>query len=422
MLFTCIFLIASVFQTYEFYLLLSCFLKVSKRRKRFILLVSITFFILISVPYLVLNIPIVTLVCSYAGTLVFTSVFEGTWKIKIIAGTFAMGIMVLAECVIAIVSGYVNLNLIQTNEYYSLLGTVCLPVVEFMIVLVIRNFKNMKEGEIVSVIYWIISVTLPVISLYLFVLFYKQPGISSSDVLSCTILLFIINIFVFYLYDKQMHGFMIRQEKYALEMQNQYQLNQLELMHEKVEKSRSLRHDFLKHISMISYLNEKGNKEELSDYLKEIQGNVNSQHKYVDTGNFVFDSILNYKIQEAMEQGIRIDAKVKIPEKLKVSIYDMNVILTNLIDNSIEAVHELKNKKVEVEITYSKSRLNIYIKNPYETVIINEKGKFLTTKRNKEKHGYGLKNVKSIVDKYEGIMNIENKNNIFEVFICLFVE
>lgn len=421
MLFTIIFLITSVFQIYEFYLLLECFLKESKNSGILVFLAYVGLFIMMTVPYLIFNIPIVTLICAYIGTLSVTLVYEGTWKIKILSGTFALGIMALAECVVAVFSGYIDLNVLKANEYHSLFGTVCLPIVEFMIVLIVRNFKNLKEGEDVSVTYWIISVTLPIISLYLFVLFYRQPDISSFEVLSGTIALFIINIFVFYLYDKQMHSFRIRQEKYSLELQNQYQMSQLELMNETVEKSRSLRHDFLKHISMISYLNERGSKEELKDYLLEIQGNVKEQHKYIETGNFIFDSILNYKIQEAAERGIRINIQVKVPAELKVSIYDMNVILTNLLDNSIEAVKKIENKRIEGEITYSKNRLQIHIKNPCKSVSINEEGKYLTLKVNKEVHGYGLKNVRAIVDKYDGVMEIENKHNIFCVFICLFL-
>lgn len=421
MLFTCIFLIASAFQTYEVYLLLSCFLKESKKLKVLVILSWIICFLMISIPYLVLNVPLVTLVFSYFGILLLAVSYEGSWKTKIIAATFAMGITVLAECLVAIISGYLHLELIHSNEYISLLSTVCLPIVEFVIVLIVRNFKHMREGENVSISYWAISVMLPILSICLFILFYIQPEIKTSDILICTVILFIINIFVFYLYDKQMQNFAIRQEKYELELQNQYQSNQLNLMHENVEKARSFRHDILKHISMISYLNDRGSSEELSDYLEEIQENVASGHKYVDTGNFVFDSILNYKIQESLEKDIHMEVQIKVPAELEVSTYDMNVILTNLLDNSIEAVQSIEDRRIDVEITYSKNRLNIRIQNPYGEVS-QKNGKYITTKSDKDAHGYGLKNVQHIVEKYDGVMETSDKNGIFTVFICLFMK
>lgn len=421
MLFTVIFLITSVFQVYEFYLLFQCFLQNSKTNRFFVILAYMGLFIMTTVPYLLFNIPIVTLICSYAGTLLVTLVYEGTWKIKILSGTFTMGIMVWAECVVAVFSGYIGLKVFQSNEYHSMFGTVCLPIVEFMIVLIVRNFKNMKSGENVSALYWIISITLPIVSVYLLLLFYRQPYLNSFDVICCILILFIINIFVFYLYDKQMQNFRIKQEKETLELQSKYQLNEMELMYGTVEKSKSLRHDFLKHISMISYLNEQGNKEELAEYLEEIQNNVKLQQKYIETGNFVFDSILNYKIQTAMEEGICIEVQAKVPAELKVSIYDMNVILSNLIDNSIEAVRKIENKKIEIEIIYSKNRLQIHIKNPCGDVLTNDKGMYLTTKHDRETHGYGLRNVRTIVERYDGIMEVKNKDNVFSAFVCLFL-
>jgi len=53
----------------------------------------------------------------------------------------------------------------------------------------------------------------------------------------------------------------------------------------------------------------------------------------------------------------------------------------------------------------------IIIENPYCHTIIKSEGKFLSTKRHQKGHGFGLLNVKNIVDKYNGTINILHENN-----------
>lgn len=146
------------------------------------------------------------------------------------------------------------------------------------------------------------------------------------------------------------------------------------------------------------------------------------KQQYVDTGNFILDGILNYKIQEAATREIWIKAEVKVPTELELSVYDMNIILTNLLDNSIEAVKGTVDKRIQIHIMYSKSRLQIKIRNPFEGRRVKEKGDYITTKADKTKHGYGLKNVGKIVKKYDGIFDIREEDGEFIVDIVLLLE
>lgn len=416
-----VFLISEVIQTYEEYLLMRCFFKKRRvsGRAEFFAYVGSYFFK--AMPHLVFATPIITLVCSYSSTILITFIYIGSLKKRILSGTLSYMIMVMSECIVAIFSGYVDFDIFQKADYYSIFGTICLPLAKFLIILLVRNFKNISEGESVPASYWIICVALPLFSLVLFSLFYNQTSLKAVDLLCSTCILFMINVFVFYLYDHQIEAFRIKREKETLELQSQYQSKQLELMNQTVEQSREQRHDFLRHISMISYMVEQGEKRRLSDYLKEIQGNMAKKQQHVDTGNFVLDGILNYKIQEAVASEIRVEAEVKAPAELELSVYDMNIILTNFLDNSIEAVKNIEDKWIRVYIMYSKSRLQIKIRNPFEGERIKEKGNYITTKTDKTKHGYGLKNVGKIVKKYDGIFEVREEDGEFiaEVILLL---
>lgn len=420
MLFIVVFLISEVIQIYEDYLLMHCFFKECRLSGKMEFLAYVGLYFFRTIPYLVFATPIITLLCSYSSAILLTFIYVASLKRRVLAGTLSYIIMLLAECIVAVFSGYIDLDIFQKADYYSIFGTICLPLAQFLMVLLVRNFKNISEGETVPVSYWIICIVLPLLSVVLYSLYYRQEELGSVELVCSACILFIINIFVFFLYDHQIEAFRIKREKETLELQNQYQGRQLELMNQTVEQSREQRHDFLRHISMISYMIEQGEGKRLSDYLKEIQGNMAKKQQYVDTGNFVLDGILNYKIQEAAVSEIRVEVEVKVPAELELSVYDMNIILTNLLDNSIEAVKNIEDKRIQIHIMYSKSRFQIKIRNPFEGERIKDKGDYITTKADKTKHGYGLKNVGKIVKKYDGIFEIREEDGEFIAGIVLF--
>ena len=174
---------------------------------------------------------------------------------------------------------------------------------------------------------------------------------------------------------------------------------------------------------MISYLNENSEYQEIEKYLCELRENVYVERKYADSQNIVFDHVLNYKIQQASQKGIGVNVTIKIPFELEVSIHDMNILFSNLLDNAMEAVENMEEKRIDINISYQKKKLLIEIQNPYDATKVKRQGDILvTTKSNHELHGYGLKNVKKIVDKYEGVFDMNWGEKEFYVSICLFLK
>lgn len=412
--------LADIFQVYCYYLVFHCLFEKCKLSKKGELIFYAFFFLQTTIPHLVVNVAAITIFFTLTGCIWISFIYEGKVRKKILSGIFAYSIVVLAECLVAAFSGYIHLDFMERETYFSLYGTICLPLVEYLVVRIIKNFKNIRQGEEVSGVYWCITILLPIFSLGLYILFYKQVHWSSIELIIFIILLFVINIFVFFLYDHLSLYFRDKQEKETLALQTKYQMNQIELMHELGESARQQSHDFKKHISMISYLNQKGNQKDIEKYLEEIEDNVQFQQKFVETGNFILDSILNYKIQEAVLEGVRVDSEIALNTDLEISAYDMNGIIANLLDNSIEAVKKTEEKIVMLNIKYLSNKIYIYIENAYEKVMQND-GEYQTTKVDAINHGYGMKIIEDIVKKYNGTMDVLSENNRFIVKICLFL-
>ena len=141
----------------------------------------------------------------------------------------------------------------------------------------------------------------------------------------------------------------------------------------------------------------------------------------MDTGNYVLDSILNYKIHEASQYGINFTHEINVTGEQQFSAYDMNILLGNLIDNAIEAVKCLEGKKIDLNMNLVHGKLYIEIRNPYENVI-RDGERFCSTKTDKENHGYGLSIIQNIVDRYQGMLSIDTKQGIFCVSACLLLD
>ena len=87
---------------------------------------------------------------------------------------FAFVSMTLAECIVGLATGFLDLNVFQSREYYNVWGMVALPVVQYLVVLMIRNFRNLQKGREIPILYWAVTIVLPVFSLYLDLMICRQ--------------------------------------------------------------------------------------------------------------------------------------------------------------------------------------------------------------------------------------------------------
>ena len=121
-----------------------------------------------------------------------------------------------------------------------------------------------------------------------------------------------------------------------------------------------------------------------------------------------------------------MDVKVILPEKVRHS-FDINVLLGNLLENAIEAAGKTERKYLSVHVKLKRGILKVKIENSFESSHIlyeEQHGKDMvlkTTKPFTEQHGIGLKNVKKIVEKYNGTMAVTTQEGIFCVNLLLYM-
>lgn len=182
---------------------------------------------------------------------------------------------------------------------------------------------------------------------------------------------------------------------------------------------RQLKHDMKNHLMVLaSYLNS-GDYEAAKAYTSEILDKLNTMHSYIETGNSLLNHILNEKLELARSYGISVRAEIETLSFSRMHSIDFSALLTNLLDNSIEASKNEPSGELHLHIFQERGYDAVSIKNKIGKSVLEENPELRSTKEDKEQHGIGITQIKEIVTAYDGIYDFYEKEGYFcsRVFI-----
>lgn len=162
--------------------------------------------------------------------------------------------------------------------------------------------------------------------------------------------------------------------------------------------------------------------EEREEYLQEMEKAINLYRGQNVTGNAVLDTLLTKKKIYCLDHNIDFSMKANGKALSFLAVKDICTIMGNLLDNAIEYVSGLENadeRQIQGEIFEKGNFLMIRIENYYQGNPVEDNKLPKTTKIDKKSHGYGLKSVKYIAEKYEGSMTVRTENDWFIVRVLL---
>lgn len=194
-----------------------------------------------------------------------------------------------------------------------------------------------------------------------------------------------------------------------LKMQLSYINFNTELMDQVSHEKHQLKSNYL----YIRSLVESGEVKKLNLFLeKELQVNL-SGIRLINSGNKQLDLLLSYKLNNAYTKKIPFDYNILIPEKTVLDDEIVAGVFLNLIDNAIEASQNENNPLIKLKIDIVKNYLRVEIRNYIASNVIKQNPQLLSTKRDSSQHGLGLKIVKSVVTKNNGIFKNYIDSNFF---------
>lgn len=278
-------------------------------------------------------------------------------------------------------------------------------------------FRKNDMYDNVPIMYYITVIFVPLGSIVIG--YFAAKGLDIISLVTSVILL-LINIDIFYLYDSLIDMFSAKQERNLIQNQNEAYQNQLKLMQHSQMTVRCLKHDMDNHILKMQDLLANENYKDLKDYLSDTKKYIDIDKKIIDSGNESVDSTLNYKLARLSSMNVKTDFDVSIPSSLGISSFDMNIVISNLVDNSLEALELLSDteqKRMSISMKYKQGYVKIVIGNTFDGILPNG---IKTKKQDYRSHGIGLKSVERIVEKYGGILKTEVSKKWFEALVLMY--
>lgn len=156
--------------------------------------------------------------------------------------------------------------------------------------------------------------------------------------------------------------------------------------------------------------------------LKEIEKAILIYDSIAKTGNDTVDMILSEKCLRCERHSISFTYMVQADCLDGIDEMDLYTLLGNAVDNAIEAALQIADEEkrtISLKINRSGDAISIHLSNYTENKIVFKDGLPVTTKENKQYHGYGMKSIKYIVEKYKGHMTVGLEDGIFSLNIML---
>ncbi len=422
-LYTITYLLSQALGIYSVYKLIKSFFDGCKIKNLAEAMLYMLYYALTAIVYLTINIPLINLIVNIIAVFLLTFLYQSSIKKKLLVGLLTYTFMFGTEMIVVTLTGYIDFPIAERNDYHSVFGIVMVNVLIYAISMAANGFKNIKVGNTLPEAYWISLFLIPTSSLFMLVTIFQSTGLLMYQIAISTISVLIINFTVFFLFDKVARLYQEKQEKGIIEQQNKYYESQLQIINETQEVANIFRHDMKNHLRSLFSDIKSGNLNEAQKYISDIVDVYESGTEIINTGYPAIDSLVNFKLQTAKQNGVSVSVNASLPSDLNLSSFDMTVILGNLLDNALQAVSLVtENGFIDFAIHYSKGMLLIKVTNPFKTAIKREKGVIVTSKADKENHGYGLKSVNETVEKYNGTVNINPDNYIFTVTVVLYID
>lgn len=199
------------------------------------------------------------------------------------------------------------------------------------------------------------------------------------------------------------------------------QSNHYKMLTDNINKAKTAKHDLHHHILVMqSYLHNK-QFEELEEYLNQYQVRLTESTQPSLCEHYIVDAILHHYRSVAAESGIQFAVNVDMPVQVAINDLDICIILGNVIENAIEACQRMKDtgQFIKLHIKMIGDMVVVTLDNSYDGSVRETATALVSSKRSGCQEGIGLASVKSVINKYNGVLQIDYSANIFKTSIML---
>lgn len=329
------------------------------------------------------------------------------------------GILISIDKIMLLIVSYIPTGIweciVSNSTGVIILGLMCKMF--FLLCIIVLNclfrphgsFQMIKDRE------WIRFLIFPISTIVCMITFTRESEQVRNSELMVSFVLVLLNFLVFYIIRDVVYKEEELQQIRLLQERTKNQMNMYQYMESVYGEQRKKVHDFKNSMECIQGLLKSKRYEEAKEYLGQITENWMEEIDYVNTNHPIVDSVINQKFKQAKRKGIPLLLSINNLEKLKMKDEDIVILLGNLLDNAIEACEktEINSKWIKLRFLVQEESIIISVRNPVSELIKMENGKIISTKDNQEEHGIGLKNIRSVIDKYRGESTYSSNEGFF---------
>ena len=313
---------------------------------------------------------------------------------------------------------------VYTQSPYSYYGfCFAVKIIELFFVSILRMILHTRTTYTAAAKQdWLRVLVFPLMSTIIVITLTQISSVApeaAPQIMFCSLILLLADMLTIVLLN-----FLDRQQK-ALRDYSILQ-HSLKLEHDNVEawknaysSQRKQTHDYQNQLLAIRGLAQNGNgNSELIEYVSRLLQTDMTDAMLVQTGRSVVDVILNQKHALAKSKGIMLTAQLDDLREFSLPDEALVVVLSNLIDNAIEACDKNKapeHKTIKLRMQAEPEVNFLFIANYSEEPVKIVGNHILSTKPDRFAHGYGTKNIAAIMHQYgaEYIWDYQEDTHLF---------
>lgn len=358
------------------------------------------------------------------SAIVFLLLSKGDWRKKVIFIPMTFFLFTYVDEILSrIIDFIIKSKLLKQNQYSYLLSN----FIAIVMIIFVYFHKENNNNKIKKIFTWIFLVLIGISMPYVIITLENiindlQDEQIVNKVQQLIVILFVglvmLLIVILYVYDMNMKTKQYLENEIMLkETQKKY----YESMLEKEEKTRRYRHDMSNHLVCLKGLAQGEENFKIIEYIDQMQTQfVEIQNSCYSVGNQILDVILNHWISQIQSGNIKVSGVCS--DEIEIDSISLCIIFSNLLQNAVEELKDIdeENSNLNIHVNQKKDHIKIEIANTSRDKVFNKKTNLpKTTKRDKENHGIGLKNVKETIEKNRGYFECLWCDGIFKVSVIL---
>ena len=306
--------------------------------------------------------------------------------------------------ILSAVLGATILEIIYSVTLFCITATFSQFVTVTVCFLINKFFRAKRKEITISPSQWLqifIYISFCSLSIYFISTNAFNTGTNSFSHVIYSLLAILLTFVMFALTTKLSEENETKQQNALLAQQLKLGMENIESLNSAYSQQRRLTHDFNNHLSVIYSLLNSGDVAKATDYTNQLLNTSISVSRLFDSGNRIVDTLLTQKYNQAKDAGIKMQVLVEDLSDVAMSADKLVVVLSNLLDNAIEAASAVTDGKIiKVKFTQENGGHMLTVQNTAVKGPAVENNRIISTKADKLNHGYGMKNIYSVLDSY----------------------